>query len=197
MDCWADSILLPLEGGRLQNRPEGGPGAGGVGRYQRRHIRSLGWSRTISMQRESVWDYPRPPAVEKTDRRIRIMLGGEVIVDTKEAIRVLETSHPPAYYVPPEAVVRASLVPNSHRTFCEYKGIAHYFDIKVGDRVVGAGAWAYPSPTPGYEAITGYLAFYPGRMDECWVDDDPVQPQGSNFYGGWITPDVEGPFKGG
>ncbi|MDJ0954462.1 MAG: DUF427 domain-containing protein [Acidimicrobiia bacterium] len=148
------------------------------------------------MKKESVWDYPRPPAVEKSDRRIRIVLGGETIVDTTEAIRVLETSHPPAYYIPRSEFANCDIFANERRTFCEFKGVANYWDIRAGDRIVPAAAWSYPSPTQGYESITDYVALYPAKMDECWVDDDRVTPQASDFYGGWITPDVEGPFKG-
>lgn len=146
--------------------------------------------------KESVWDYPRPPAVEPANRRIRVVLAGQTIVDTTQAFRVLETSHPPAYYIPREAVREGVLAPNERRTFCEFKGVANYVDVTVGERVVIAAAWFYPDPTPGYEAIADHLAFYPSKMDECWVDDDLVTPQQSDFYGGWITPDIEGPFKG-
>lgn len=148
------------------------------------------------MKKESVWDYPRPPAVEPSEHRIRVVLNGATIVDTTEAIRVLETSHPPVYYIPPDAVAGAQLRPNERRTFCEFKGVARYVDVTVGDATVHAAAWFYANPTPGYEAIANYLAFYPSKMDECWVDDDLVVPQQSDFYGGWITPAIEGPFKG-
>ena len=147
------------------------------------------------MKKESVWDYPRPPRVEPTSRRIRILLNDVTVVDTTNAIRVLETSHPPAYYVPRDALAGSVVTPVSRRTFCEFKGVAHYVDIAVGDRTVPAAAWFYPSPTPGYEAIADHLAFYPSKMDECWVDDNLVIPQRSDFYGGWITPEIEGPFK--
>jgi len=147
------------------------------------------------MKKESVWDYPRPPAIERTTKRIRIVLNGHPVVDTTEAYRVLETSHPPVYYVPRSAVIGGDLIPNSRRTFCEFKGVAHYWDIRVGDEFVSAAAWSYPSPTPRYEPLAGFLAFYPSKMDECWVDDEQAFPQKSDFYGGWITPDIEGPFK--
>jgi uncharacterized protein (DUF427 family) len=147
---------------------------------------------------ESVWDYPRPPRVEETERRVRVVLGGEVIVDTRRAHRVLETSHPPVYYVPREDVAPGALEPSGGReTFCEWKGLAAYYDVVAGGTRVPRGAWAYPDPRPGFEAIRGAVAFYPGRMDACYVDDERVVAQEGDFYGGWITSDVVGPFKGG
>ncbi len=146
---------------------------------------------------ESVWDYPRPPRVEPTTRRIRIEAGGRSIVDTTHAQRVLETSHPPVYYVPPGDVAPGVLEPNPRRTFCEFKGVAHYWDVVVDGRRLEAAAWSYPEPSSGYGAITDHLAFYPSRMDACFVDDELVTPQEGDFYGGWITSDITGPFKGG
>ncbi len=148
------------------------------------------------MQTESVWEYPRPPAVEISNRLIQIVLAGETIVETTEAIRVLETSHPPVFYVPRRAVQNCKLLPNRRKTFCEFKGVAHYVDVRMGNSAVEAAAWFYPRPTPGFESITDYLAFYPGKMDECRVDGQLVVAQASDFYGGWITPEIEGPFKG-
>jgi uncharacterized protein (DUF427 family) len=147
---------------------------------------------------ESVWDYPRPPRVEPTTRRIQIVLGGETIVDTARAQRVLETSHPPVYYVPLIDVAAGVLSPAGGRTtFCEWKGIASYYDVEAGGRRVKHAAWTYPDPRPGYEAIRGAVAFYPGRMDACFVDGERAEAQAGDFYGGWITSDVVGPFKGG
>ncbi len=146
---------------------------------------------------ESVWDYPRPPRVESTPRRIRVEFGGELIVDTTRAYRVLETSHPPTYYVPLEGVAAGALVPSGGgRTFCEWKGEASYFDVVAGGRAVERGGWTYHEPSPGFEAIRGAVAFYPGRMDACFVDDERVAAQEGDFYGGWITSDIVGPFKG-
>ncbi len=147
--------------------------------------------------KESVWDYPRPPRVESTTRRIRVIFNGEVIADSRRAQRVLETSHPPVYYLPPEDVKVELLQPSRHRSQCEFKGTAHYWHVRVGDREAPNAAWSYPRPVPGYEAIRAHLAFYPGVMDACYVDDEKVQPQVGDFYGGWITSDLEGPFKGG
>jgi len=146
---------------------------------------------------ESVWDYPRPPRIEPSERRVRVIVDGTVIADSRRAVRVLETSHPPAWYLPPEDVRTDLLRPTSRRTACEFKGEAGYFSIDAGGLERGEAAWAYARPLPGYEAIAGYISFYPGRVDEAWVDDHRVMPQAGDFYGGWITPDVTGPFKGG
>jgi uncharacterized protein (DUF427 family) len=148
---------------------------------------------------ESVWDYPRPPRVELSGKHIRVVLGGVVIADTVRAHRVLETSHPPVYYVPLEDVAADSLERSrGPGSFCEWKGAAWYFDAIGGDgrRVVRA-AWAYHDPARGFEPIRDAVAFYPGLMDECKVDDEVVGAQQGGFYGGWITSDVIGPFKGG
>lgn len=146
---------------------------------------------------ESVWDYPRPPRVEPSRRRVRIELGGELIVDTTRAFRVLETSHPPTFYVPLEDVAAGALVPSEDRTtFCEWKGVASYYDVVAGGRTVERGAWTYRDPSLGFEPIRDAVAFYPGRMDACFVDDERVVAQPGDFYGGWITSDVIGPFKG-
>jgi uncharacterized protein (DUF427 family) len=147
---------------------------------------------------ESVWDYPRPPRVEPSARRIRVVLGGATIVDTRRAHRVLETSHPPVYYVPLEDVAPGALEPAGGReTFCEWKGLASYYDVVASERRIARGAWTYPDPRPGFEEIRCAVAFYPGPMDACYVDDERVAAQEGDFYGGWITSDVVGPFKGG
>ena len=146
---------------------------------------------------ESVWDYPRPPRVEASERHIRVVVDGVTVADSRRAVRVLETSHPPAWYIPPEDVRTELLTPTSRSTACEFKGDADYFRIDAGPRSREDAAWTYPSPLPGYEAISGYIAFYPGRVDEAWVDGERVMPQAGDFYGGWITSDVTGPFKGG
>jgi uncharacterized protein (DUF427 family) len=144
-----------------------------------------------------VWDYPRPPRLERTSRRIRVVFAGEVIVDTTAAWRVLETSHPPGYYVPPADIRPGVLVPADGSSVCEWKGRAEYYSVWVGDRVAERAAWAYPDPTRAFAPIAGHVAFYPAAMDACYVDDDRVVPQPGGFYGGWITRDVVGPFKGG
>jgi uncharacterized protein (DUF427 family) len=145
---------------------------------------------------ESVWDFPRPPRLERTSKRIVIVCNGQTILDTTGAYRVLETSHPPTYYLPPGDFKPGVLVPTRGGSVCEWKGQAAYFDIRVDDRVVSQVAWAYPRPTPPFLAIRDYVACYAGPMDAVTVDGVRVTPQPGNFYGGWITPDIVGPFKG-
>ncbi len=146
---------------------------------------------------ERVWDYPRPPAVSPATRRVRVELAGEVLADSTRALRVLETSHPPTVYIPPADVRAGLLTPSGARsTWCEYKGAATYFDAAVGDRHVRAVAWTYREPSPAYEALRDHIAFYPGRVDAAWMDDERVRAQEGDFYGGWITADLVGPFKG-
>ena len=143
---------------------------------------------------ESVWDYPRPPRVEPSAAHVVVELDGEVLADTRRSLRVLETSHPPVFYIPAADVRTERLRPSARRpTVCEFKGTARYYD--AGDRP--AVAWSYPAPSPGYEAIAGHYAFYPGRVDGATVDGEPVEAQPGDFYGGWITSAVTGPFKGG
>ncbi len=145
---------------------------------------------------ESVWDYPRPPRAELTPRLIRVVLDGVTIADTHRAVKVMETSHPPVYYIPPEDIATGALSASERRTFCEYKGWAAYHLVCAGGIERRDAAWSYPDPAPGYEGIAGHVAFYPGLMDECNVDGEVVTPQPGGFYGGWITTDVVGPFKG-
>lgn len=145
---------------------------------------------------ESVWDYPRPPRLEVSPRHVQVVFNGETIADTHRAYRVLETSHPPVYYIPPEDIRRDLLVPTPRRTVCEWKGTATYYTVRVGDRSASDAGWSYPHPNPAFAPIGGYLAFYPSKMDACLVDGVPVQSQPGDFYGGWITPDIVGPFKG-
>ena len=145
---------------------------------------------------ESVWDYPRPPRLETVDRRIEIEFNGRVIVDTRRAVRVLETSHPPVYYIPPEEIADGVLSRAAGASFCEWKGGAIYWTVSIDGRIAEAAAWSYPDPIDAFRALANYVAFYPGRMDECRVDGEVVTPQPGGFYGGWITADVVGPFKG-
>ena len=145
---------------------------------------------------ESVWDYPRPPAVERTSRRLVVVLGGREIAATEAAWRVLETSHPPVYYLPVGAFASGALTQGRGRSYCEFKGLAAYLDVAGGGRTERAAAWHYPAPAPGYEVLAGHAAVYPARMDACLVDGEPARPQPGGFYGGWITDDVVGPFKG-
>jgi uncharacterized protein (DUF427 family) len=146
---------------------------------------------------ESVWDYPRPPRIEPTARHLRIELGGDTVAETRNALRVLETSHPPTYFFPPGDVGVRVLRRTRASTVCEWKGRAVYFDVAGGARVAPGAAWSYPEPTDGAEALAGYVAFYAGPMDRCTVDGEVVTPQEGGFYGGWITSDLVGPFKGG
>lgn len=147
---------------------------------------------------ESVWDYPRPPRLERVEWRIRVVADGVTVVDAPSALRVLETSQAPAYYVAFEHVADQHLRASEGRTtFCEWKGVAHYADIVVGDRVVPRAAWSYPNPTAGFAELRGHWAFYAQAVDECWVDDERVTRNEGDFYGGWITANLAGPFKGG
>jgi len=145
---------------------------------------------------ESVWDYPRPPRVERVDRRVRIELGGQEIIDTRDVVRVLETSHPPVYYLPIADFAPGTLSPGAGSSFCEFKGAARYLDVSTGDEVRAAAAWNYPRPSRGYEMLTDRVAVYAQSMDRCLVDGVAVMPQPGRFYGGWVTPDIVGPFKG-
>ncbi len=145
---------------------------------------------------ESVWDYPRPPRAEPSAKHVQVIFNGVAIADTRRAIRVLETSHPPVYYLPPDDVRMEYFRPIDGATFCEYKGVASYYTIAAGGRVAEGAAWTYPQPTPAFAAIAHYIAVYPGRMEACFVDGERVAAQLGDFYGGWITSDIVGPFKG-
>jgi uncharacterized protein (DUF427 family) len=145
---------------------------------------------------ESVWDFPRPPMLEAVDWRIRVVHAGTTIVDAPNAIRVLETSQAPAYYVAAEFVDLDRLMPTGRRSMCEWKGSASYADIIVGDARMVEACWSYPEPTAGFAAIRNHWAFYAQLLDECWVDDERVDANAGSFYGGWITANVTGPFKG-
>ena len=142
---------------------------------------------------ESVWDYPRPPAVEPSTRRARVVHGGELVADSERALRVLETSQPPAIYFPPEDVRTELLTPHRQRTHCEWKGQAHYWSLPDAP----AAAWSYPDPIAAYAQLRGLFAFYPQHVDECYLGDERVQANEGDFYGGWVTADIGGPFKGG
>ena len=145
---------------------------------------------------ESVWDYPRPPRVEDSHKHIRVIFNGVTIAETRQAKRVLETSHPPVYYIPREDFRADALSPTERSTWCEWKGLAAYFDVASANTSVANAAWSYPNPTPAFSPIAGHVAVYPALVDECRVDGVPVRPQPGGFYGGWVTPDIVGPFKG-
>lgn len=146
---------------------------------------------------ESVWDYPRPPRVERVHGHVTIRLGGELIADTTDAVRVLETSHPPVYYLPIADFAPGALVDADGSSFCEFKGMARYLDVHGGGIVRPGVAWNYPQPSPGFAALVDKVAVYAGPMDECTVDGEVITPQPGGFYGGWVTRAVVGPFKGG
>jgi uncharacterized protein (DUF427 family) len=145
---------------------------------------------------QSVWDYPRPPRLEACSKRIRIVLDRNFIVDTCESFRVLETSHPPVYYFAPSVVRKDLLRKADGATCCEWKGYADYYSLYLPGRVIQHAAWSYKKPTVQFEPIAGHVAFYPGKMDACYVDEEQVVAQVGDFYGGWITSDIVGPFKG-
>ncbi len=142
---------------------------------------------------ESVWDYPRPPRIDPTDAHVRVLHGDVVVADTTSAVRILETSQPPAFYIPRSDVNMAMLTPSLGRSFCEWKGEATYFDL-AGSRIEQV-AWTYEAPNEDFTSITQYLAFYAQKL-ACSVDGEPVDPNEGSFYGGWITSKVVGPFKG-
>jgi len=146
---------------------------------------------------ESVWDYPRPAKLEDSTRHIQIIVNEVVLADTQRAKRVLETSHPPTYYIPPEDVQMQYFTSTPRSTYCEWKGEATYYTIQVGDRQLQNAAWSYPNPTPSFSGLKDYVAVYPSLMDACYVDGEKVQAQAGDFYGGWITSNIVGPFKGG
>lgn len=146
---------------------------------------------------ESVWDYPRPPRVEETHKYIQVFFNGVSIATTCAAKRILETSHPPVYYIPLVDTRFECFFPTEKSSFCEFKGIARYFTIRVQGREALEAAWHYPNPRQPYAAIKDCVAFYPSRMEACYVDGERVQAQEGDFYGGWITSDIVGPFKGG
>lgn len=151
---------------------------------------------------ESVWDYPRPPRMEDVDKKVKVVFGGVTIAYTSRAKRVLETSHPPVYYVPPEDIRMEYLSESGRTSYCEWKGRARYFDIHVDDEITGekksedAAAWFYPEPTHSFVELKNHVAFYPSRMDNCWVGGEKVEAQAGDFYGGWVTSEIVGPFKG-
>ncbi|MDQ6749028.1 MAG: DUF427 domain-containing protein [Candidatus Dormibacteraeota bacterium] len=145
---------------------------------------------------ESVWDYPRPPRLERSARHVEVFAGGARVAESTAALRVLETSHPPVYYLPRADIAPGVLVPAARRTFCEFKGAASYCDVTTPTGIVPNAAWFYSTPSPGFEPLAGCVAFYPGLMDRCLVDGEQVVAQPGDFYGGWITSDIVGPFKG-
>lgn len=147
------------------------------------------------LPRENVQAYPRPPVLQPVPQRLRVLLGGAVVADTVNGLRVLETHHAPTYYIPP-ADIAASLRPAPGSSLCEWKGVARYYDVMSGPATAARAAWAYDRPTAAFAALAGYVAFYAGLMDEAWVGDLRVIPQPGSFYGGWVTPNLDGRIKG-
>ena len=145
---------------------------------------------------ESVWDYPRPPALRQCDKRVRILLDGKLLADTEAALCVLETSHPPTYYLPPVDIDMQRLRKAGDSSFCEWKGLASYYNVVSNKQTLERVAWTYHEPTASFVALRDHIAFYAHAMDACYVGDEMVTPQPGNFYGGWVTSDVVGPFKG-
>lgn len=147
------------------------------------------------LPRENVKSYPRPPRLEPVPQQIRVVLGGATVAETTRALRVLETHHAPTYYLP-RGDVQATLRPVPGTSFCEWKGVARYLDVIAGEKTAPRAAWAYDRPTAEFAALAGHIAFYAGLMDEAWVGDLRVVPQPGDFYGGWVTPNLEGRIKG-
>jgi uncharacterized protein (DUF427 family) len=150
----------------------------------------------MKTKQESVWDYPRPPRLEQVSDQLQIVFAGEEIVRAKGAFRVLETSHPPVYYIDRKWIKPNVLQPSTLQTYCEWKGIAVYSHVFARGKLVSNAAWSYANPTTNYESIANHVAFYPAMMDACFVNGELVSPQPGQFYGGWITKNIKGPFKG-
>lgn len=146
---------------------------------------------------ESVWDYPRPPALERSGAHIVVRFAGRLVADTDRSMRVLETSHAPVHYLHPEDVDLALLEPNRRRTVCEFKGAASYADLVVGERRASDACWWYDTPSDRFAELAGWITFYPSLVDEITLDGEIVRPVGGDFYGSWVTSRVVGPFKGG
>lgn len=146
--------------------------------------------------RVSVWDFPRPPRLEPEPRTVRLELGGHLIAETRDALRVLETSHPPTIYLPASAFKEGVLRDAAGSSFCEFKGVARYHDLVIEDTVSERAGWSYPKPSRPFAGLLGYVSIYPSRVDAAWLDDERVVAQDGDFYGGWITAELDGPFKG-
>ena len=143
------------------------------------------------------WDYPRPPTLERVTETVRIQFDGRQIVESTNALRILETSHPPTIYIPPDDFVAGVLQSSAKQTFCEWKGVASYFDIVGEARQLQSAAWYYAKPHSRYAELANFVSVYPSQMDACYLNEELVQSQAGDFYGGWITKKIVGPFKGG
>ncbi|CEJ46318.1 DUF427 domain-containing protein [Umezakia ovalisporum] len=146
---------------------------------------------------ESVWDYPRPAILQDTDKHLKVICNGIILGETTRGKRVLETSHPPTYYFPPEDIKLEYLVETPRKNICEWKGAYQYYHIHIGDKQIKYAAWRYFAPTPNFLSMEKYYGFTAALMDACYVNGQLVIPQAGDFYGGWITADIVGPFKGG
>ena len=144
----------------------------------------------------SVWDFPRPAIAEHCDAHVRIEHAGLIIADSHATVCTFETSHPPSYYIPPDAIAPGVLRRAGGSSFCEWKGSARYWDVVIGDLVLPRVGWSYPEPSPAFAILRDHVAFYAGLFERCSVDGETVVPQSGGFYGGWITADLAGPFKG-
>jgi len=153
-------------------------------------------SNPVGPGQESVWSYPRPAVAQQSNCHIVIKHAGQTIAETRSAVRTIETSHPPSYYIPPADIAPGLLRRAGGSSFCEWKGAAIYWDVLVGDIVLPRVGWTYPSPTTAFAMLRHHVAFYAGPFDRCLVDGELVTPQAGAFYGGWITSRVVGPFKG-
>ncbi|MEM6562404.1 MAG: DUF427 domain-containing protein [Planctomycetota bacterium] len=145
---------------------------------------------------ESVWDYPRPPRLEPVGAPVRVEFHGTLIARTDNALRILETSHPPTVYIPPSDIVDGVTATNAHSSFCEWKGRAGYVNVHANDQVIENAGWFYAAPVAAFAALKDHIAFYPSKL-QCYIDGEPVKAQEGDFYGGWITDNLVGPFKGG
>lgn len=163
--------------------------------WQYRGQRRPAFAQAPKAGQESVWDYPRPPALVRDQRRVRVCLGDRVVAESVHCYRVLETASAPTFYLPPTDVDQGLLRASATRSFCEWKGVANYWTVRAGERELVDAAWSYPEPEAAFEPIAGYFSFYPARLD-CFVGDQRVRAQPGGFYGGWVTDEVVGPFKG-
>ncbi len=181
-------VVLPHYSGAVQQRDR-------LALWKYTGVERPGFAESTGPGQESVWDYPRPPRVELDSRRVEVIHAGTTIAETRAAYRVLETASPPTFYLPPEDTRMEFLESSARSSMCEWKGLASYWTVSVGGEWLQDAAWGYRQPSPRFEVIAGYLSFYPARI-ECRVDGVRVQPQRGGFYGGWVTPEIVGPFKG-
>ncbi|MFD3441126.1 DUF427 domain-containing protein [Streptomyces sp. NPDC058685] len=200
---WADRLGIDLHrtatSRRLPSRTVHPKHRGQTEVSERHHVvvREVAAMRDESSQWESVWDYPRPPLVVEDARRVLVEFDGRIVADTAASLRVLETSHPPVFYIPPADIDLSLLFPTPRTSWCEWKGRASYWDVALGDQLAQEAAWSYEQPSPQFEQLASYVAFYPQRLGPCTVGGETVRSQPGDFYGGWITSEITGPFKGG